>query len=126
MESGCCRWVLLSFYPDDLFIYLMLMVYSTCERFGLHCLFLKFSQSKPFFFTILSHPDRCLINVRCRYEFRMNHAGWFNSVKPRIGLDISTRVLEAINSSCEDIKSLYKVRTELRAALKSLTKVFIC
>lgn len=56
----------------------------------------------------------------------MNHAGWFNSVKPRIGLDISTQVLGAINSSCEDIKSLYKVRTELRAALKSLTKVFIC
>ncbi|KAM0936925.1 putative amidase [Dioscorea sansibarensis] len=57
-----------------------------------------------------------------RYEFRMNHEGWFNSVKPRIGLDISTRVLEAVNSSCEDIKSLYKVRTELRAAIKSLTK----
>ncbi|KAJ0960964.1 hypothetical protein J5N97_001068 [Dioscorea zingiberensis] len=57
-----------------------------------------------------------------RYEFRMNHEGWFNSVKPMIGLDISTRVLQAVNSSCEDIKSLYKVRTELRAAIKILVK----
>lgn len=57
-----------------------------------------------------------------RYEFKTNHEEWINTVKPRIGLDISSRVLAAVNSSHENIKFYYKVRTELRAALNSLLK----
>ncbi|XP_020255724.1 outer envelope protein 64, mitochondrial [Asparagus officinalis] len=56
------------------------------------------------------------------YEFKANHREWINTVKPRIGLDISARVLAAISSTHENIKSLYKVRRELRAALNDLLK----
>ncbi|XP_010937490.2 outer envelope protein 64, mitochondrial [Elaeis guineensis] len=57
-----------------------------------------------------------------RYEFKTNHEEWINTVKPRIGLDISTRVLAAVGSTHENVKSLYKFRMELRAALNSLLK----
>lgn len=46
-----------------------------------------------------------------------------NTVKPKLGLDISTRVLRAVNFTHDKIKSLYAVRNELRAALKNLLKV---
>ncbi|XP_066320707.1 outer envelope protein 64, mitochondrial-like [Miscanthus floridulus] len=58
-----------------------------------------------------------------RYEFKVNHEEWVNTVKPKLGLDISTRVLQAVNLAHENIKSLYAIRNELRAALKNLLKV---
>ncbi|KAJ6816007.1 outer envelope protein 64, mitochondrial [Iris pallida] len=57
-----------------------------------------------------------------RYEFKTNHGEWINTVKPEIGLNTSARVFEAVNSTHEKFKSLYKVRAELRAALNSLLK----
>ncbi|TVU28575.1 hypothetical protein EJB05_20097, partial [Eragrostis curvula] len=57
-----------------------------------------------------------------RYEFKANHEDWVNTVNPKLGLDISTRVLRAVNFTSDNIKSLYAVRNELRAALKNLLK----
>ncbi|KAJ1281111.1 hypothetical protein BS78_04G283200 [Paspalum vaginatum] len=57
-----------------------------------------------------------------RYEFKANHEEWVNTVKPKLGLDISTRVLQAVNFANDNIKSLYAIRNELRAALKNLLK----
>lgn len=57
-----------------------------------------------------------------RYEFKTNHEDWVNTVKPKLGLDISTRVLQAVNFTHDNIKSVYIVRNELRAALKNLLK----
>ncbi|XVE93137.1 hypothetical protein REPUB_Repub01dG0164200 [Reevesia pubescens] len=57
-----------------------------------------------------------------RYEFKTNHEEWVKDVKPRLGLEISHRVLAAINATYENVKILYKVRTEMRAALQSLLK----
>ncbi|PNT69605.1 hypothetical protein BRADI_3g58760v3 [Brachypodium distachyon] len=57
-----------------------------------------------------------------RYEFKANHEDWVNTVKPKLGLDISTRVLQAVNFTDDNIKSLYIVRNEWRAALKNLLK----
>ncbi|KAL6501223.1 hypothetical protein OROHE_024870 [Orobanche hederae] len=56
------------------------------------------------------------------YEFKTNHEEWIKSVKPKLGLDVSNRVWAAINTTQENVKSLYKVRMEMRAALKSLLK----
>uniref|UniRef100_A0A2P2KKF5 Amidase domain-containing protein n=1 Tax=Rhizophora mucronata TaxID=61149 RepID=A0A2P2KKF5_RHIMU len=57
-----------------------------------------------------------------RYEFKTNHGEWVKSVKPKLASDISSQVQEAINSTHENIKMLYKVRTEMRATLQSLLK----
>ncbi|KAK8971493.1 hypothetical protein KSP40_PGU006981 [Platanthera guangdongensis] len=57
-----------------------------------------------------------------RYEFKTIYEEWINTVKPRMGLEISARVLSSLNSTCENAKSLYKARAELRAALNSLLK----
>ncbi|KAK6143708.1 hypothetical protein DH2020_024056 [Rehmannia glutinosa] len=57
-----------------------------------------------------------------RYEFKTNHEEWIKSVKPKLGPDVSNRVWAAINTTQENVKSLYKVRMEMRAALKSLLK----
>ncbi|GMY39049.1 outer envelope protein 64, mitochondrial, partial [Fagus crenata] len=57
-----------------------------------------------------------------RYEFKTNHEEWVNSVKPKLGPDVSDRVLAAINTTYENMKTLYKVRTEMRAALQNLFK----
>ncbi|XP_052192979.1 outer envelope protein 64, mitochondrial isoform X2 [Diospyros lotus] len=57
-----------------------------------------------------------------RYEFKTNHEEWIKSTKPRLGPDVSDRVYAAINSTQENIKSLYKVRTEMRAAVRNLLK----
>ncbi|KAK8636561.1 hypothetical protein V6N13_124306 [Hibiscus sabdariffa] len=58
------------------------------------------------------------------YEFKTNHEEWVKYVKPRLGPEISHRVLAAINTKYENVKVLYKVRTEMWAALQSLLKVF--
>ncbi|KAL6311982.1 hypothetical protein AAG906_011608 [Vitis piasezkii] len=57
-----------------------------------------------------------------RCEFKTNHEEWVKSVKPRLGPEVSDRVLAAINTTHENIKIFYKVRTEMRAALHSLLK----
>lgn len=58
-----------------------------------------------------------------RYEFKTNHEERVKSVKPKLGPDVSDRVLAAISTSHENMKTLYKVRTEMRAALQNLLKV---
>lgn len=58
-----------------------------------------------------------------RYEFKANHEEWVKSVKPKLAPDVSNHVLAAINTKYENIKMLYKVRTEMRACLQSLLKV---
>lgn len=57
-----------------------------------------------------------------RYEFKTNHEEWINRVKPRLGSDVSDRIHAAITATHENIKAYYKVRTEMRAALRSLLK----
>ncbi|KAJ4716892.1 outer envelope protein 64, mitochondrial [Melia azedarach] len=57
-----------------------------------------------------------------RYEFKTNYEEWVKSVKPRLGANVSDRVLEAINTTQDNMKILYKVRTEMRLALQSLLK----
>ncbi|XP_052881385.1 outer envelope protein 64, mitochondrial-like isoform X2 [Gossypium arboreum] len=57
-----------------------------------------------------------------RYEFKTNHEEWLKDVKPRLGPEVSRCVLAAINNTYENVKSLYKVRTEMRAAMQSLLK----
>ncbi|KAL3651630.1 Outer envelope protein 64, mitochondrial [Castilleja foliolosa] len=61
-----------------------------------------------------------LLLQRC--EFKTNHEEWIKSVKPKLDPDVSNRVWEAINTTQENVKSLYKVRMEMRTALKSLLK----
>lgn len=57
-----------------------------------------------------------------RYEFKSNHEEWVKSVKPKLGPDVSDRILAAINTSSENMKTLYKVRAEMRAAIQNLLK----
>ncbi|PON55921.1 Amidase [Parasponia andersonii] len=57
-----------------------------------------------------------------RYEFKSNHEEWIKSVKPKLGPDVSDRVYAAIKTTYENVKALYKVRTEMRASLQSLLK----
>ncbi|KAL8222689.1 hypothetical protein R6Q57_020088 [Mikania cordata] len=57
-----------------------------------------------------------------RYEFKTNHEEWINTVKPRLGSDLSDSILAAITANHENIKAYYKVRTEMRAALRNLLK----
>ncbi|KAL2254422.1 outer envelope protein 64, mitochondrial [Sesamum indicum] len=57
-----------------------------------------------------------------RYEFRTNNEEWIKSAKPKLGPDVSNCVRAAINATQEDVKSLYKVRMEMRATVQSLLK----
>lgn len=57
-----------------------------------------------------------------RYEFKTNHGEWVKAVKPRLGSHVSDQVNAAMDATHEDIKTLYKVRSEMRAALRSLLK----
>ncbi|XP_030539136.1 outer envelope protein 64, mitochondrial isoform X2 [Rhodamnia argentea] len=57
-----------------------------------------------------------------RCEFKTNHEEWVKSVKPRLGPRTANCVLTAVNTSFENIKTLYKVRGEMRAALQNLLK----
>ncbi|KAA3482544.1 outer envelope protein 64, mitochondrial-like [Gossypium australe] len=60
-----------------------------------------------------------------RYEFKTNHEEWLKDVKPRLGPEVSRCVLAAMNNTYENVKSLYKVRTEMRAAMQSLLKISV-
>lgn len=44
-------------------------------------------------------------------------------MKPKLGPEASSHVLVAVNSTVENVKSLYKVRTEMRIAFNNLLKV---
>ncbi|XP_042463505.1 outer envelope protein 64, mitochondrial-like isoform X3 [Zingiber officinale] len=57
-----------------------------------------------------------------RCEFKLNHEAWFNTVKHRIGVRNSSQVLAVVNATQDNIKSLYKVRAEMRSALNSHLK----
>ncbi|KAH9658185.1 Outer envelope protein 64 [Citrus sinensis] len=57
-----------------------------------------------------------------RYEFKTIYEEWVKSAKPRLGYNVFERVLEAINTTQDNIKILYKVRNEMRAALQRLLK----
>ncbi|KAL4196202.1 hypothetical protein AMTRI_Chr04g182160 [Amborella trichopoda] len=57
-----------------------------------------------------------------RYEFKTNHEDWFKSVKPSLSSNISARVLAALNTTNENVKSCYTVRTQMRAAMSNLLK----
>ncbi|XP_022967167.1 outer envelope protein 64, mitochondrial [Cucurbita maxima] len=57
-----------------------------------------------------------------RCEFKINHEEWIKSVKPKLGSNVSEDVLAAIKTSYDDMKTLYKVRTETRLALQNLLK----
>ncbi|KAH1237563.1 Outer envelope protein 64, mitochondrial [Glycine max] len=56
------------------------------------------------------------------YEFKTNHEEWVKSVKPRLGRGVSERVNAAMNATHDNIKTLYKVRTEMRGAFQHLLK----
>ncbi|KAL1328117.1 hypothetical protein HN51_038048 [Arachis hypogaea] len=56
------------------------------------------------------------------YEFKTNHEDWVKSIKPKLGRDVFECVIAAINTTHDNIKTLYKVRTEMRAAFQSLLK----
>ncbi|KAL5157078.1 Outer envelope protein 64, mitochondrial [Glycine soja] len=56
------------------------------------------------------------------YEFKTNHEEWVKSVKPRLGRGMSERVNAAMNATHDNIKTLYKVRTEMRGAFQHLLK----
>lgn len=57
-----------------------------------------------------------------RHEFKSNHHDWVESVEPKVGPGVSSRVLEALTTTHDNVKTFYKVRTEMRAALRSLLK----
>lgn len=56
------------------------------------------------------------------YEFKTNYEEWVKSAKPRLAPDVSKRVLSAVDSAYENVKTLYKVKAEMRAAFQSLLK----
>ncbi|TKY71466.1 Outer envelope protein 64 [Spatholobus suberectus] len=56
------------------------------------------------------------------YEFKTNHEEWIKAVKPRLGRGVSDRVIAAMNTTHDNIKTLYKVRTEMRGAFQRLLK----
>nr|GLL23842.1 outer envelope protein 64, mitochondrial-like [Ipomoea trifida] len=56
------------------------------------------------------------------YEFRTNYEEWINEVKLRLDPDVSGCIAAAATLTPENIKLLYKVRTETRTAFKSLLK----
>lgn len=57
-----------------------------------------------------------------RYEFGLNHEEWIASVKPKLGPDASGQVRTAMDSTPDDVKLLYKVKSEMRVAMQSLLK----
>ncbi|XP_021294952.1 outer envelope protein 64, mitochondrial [Herrania umbratica] len=71
--------------------------------------------------SILKALSSVMVSLQ-RYEFKTNHEEWVKYVKPRLGAEISNRVLASINTAYENVKNLYKVRTEMRAAVQSLLK----
>jgi len=57
-----------------------------------------------------------------RYEVKMNHEEWINSVKPNLGPGISARVRAALETNNENIGHCLKAKDEAREALIALLK----
>ena len=57
-----------------------------------------------------------------RYEFKMNHEEWVNTVKLVLGDGISSRVHAALETTDEQIGYCLKERNEMHAALSNLPK----
>ncbi|PKI37846.1 hypothetical protein CRG98_041796 [Punica granatum] len=57
-----------------------------------------------------------------RCEFKTNYEDWVDSVKLRFRPHTTACVQTAISTSTENIKTLYKIRSEMRAALHDLLK----
>ncbi|KAH9320512.1 hypothetical protein KI387_015151, partial [Taxus chinensis] len=57
-----------------------------------------------------------------RYEFKMNHEDWVNTVKPNMGPGILVRVRAALETTEEKIQSCLRIRNEMREALCKLLK----
>ncbi|KAI3518903.1 hypothetical protein L1887_07790 [Cichorium endivia] len=55
-----------------------------------------------------------------RFEFKKNHGEWVTTVKPNLGPGISERVMDALNTSQEDIGPFESVKTQLQEALSAL------
>ncbi|GJW03873.1 outer envelope protein 64, mitochondrial [Tanacetum coccineum] len=70
--------------------------------------------------TLKALTSAMLLLQRC--EFKTNHEEWINTVKPRLGSAVSDSIHEAIKATHENKKAYYQVRTEMRAALRSLLK----
>ncbi|XP_047153947.1 outer envelope protein 64, mitochondrial-like isoform X1 [Vigna umbellata] len=56
------------------------------------------------------------------YEFKTNHEEWVKSLKFKLGRGVPDHVIAAISTLYDNIKTLYKVRTEMRGAFQSLLK----
>ncbi|CAH9084688.1 unnamed protein product [Cuscuta epithymum] len=86
---------------------------------------LKAFQEKPVNTNCGSSISRALSSVMClllSYEFRTNYEEWMCEVKLKLDSDVSDRITAAISLTPEEIKLLYKVRKEMRAAVNSLLK----
>ncbi|PWA66446.1 Amidase [Artemisia annua] len=70
--------------------------------------------------TLKALTSAMLLLQRC--EFKTNHEEWINTVKPRLGSTVSDSIHAAIKATHENKKAYYQVRTEMRAALRSLLK----
>uniref|UniRef100_A0A0V0INA3 Putative outer envelope protein 64, mitochondrial-like n=1 Tax=Solanum chacoense TaxID=4108 RepID=A0A0V0INA3_SOLCH len=57
-----------------------------------------------------------------RYEFNTNYEEWMKAVKPRLGSQVTSHNAAAVTLAPENIKVLYKVRTEMRVAMQNLLK----
>ena len=59
----------------------------------------------------------------CRYEFKINHGEWVETVKPDLGPGIAERIREALKATDEKIDVCYNINNELRTALSALLGV---
>lgn len=57
-----------------------------------------------------------------RYEFNTNYEEWMKAVKPRLGSQVTNHIAAPVTLAPENIKVLYKVRTEMRVAMQNLLK----
>ncbi|CAN4125149.1 unnamed protein product [Withania somnifera] len=57
-----------------------------------------------------------------RYEFKTNYEEWMKAMKPRLGSHVSNDISAAVTLAPENIKVLYKVRTEMRVAMQNILK----
>ncbi|XP_022744382.1 outer envelope protein 64, mitochondrial-like isoform X3 [Durio zibethinus] len=83
--------------------------------------FCQHSTNMPNGISTLKALSSVMVSLQ-RYEFKTNHEEWVKDVKPRQGPEIYHCVLAAINTTYENVKTLYKVKAEMRAALQSLLK----
>ncbi|KEH31213.1 putative amidase [Medicago truncatula] len=71
--------------------------------------------------SILKTLSSVMLSIQ-RYEFKSNYEEWVKSVKRRLSRDVPKHVYEAITTTHDNIKALYKVRHEMHAAFQSLLK----